>query len=349
MFFTQCLSCNDSCWLPIDVQKQCHISFKSSWSLKRSGKRRSRTGRDGLASCASDELTTGLVGSLGWVVSVVQSASCTTPGTKISGFDLVGSQLWLFCVWSWCRRTTRPSGNSTRAETGPVVWTRVPYCQDLGELKSFMNTGSLASKSLCLAWWLWVCCWCSCFLLLGTVRSSLVLSFLFIGSSAGVTPVVVCDVVLYLSRKKCDNLSCMVPSSIFSIPSFKALTAHSTCPFKAGWYGNTLVCLTPFFERKFSNSALVKLGPLSLTMVLGDHGLRRFLSTSLWWQLMLYFALCGHPSTWNVHQWPLNTCDLYKALHNQCAPLPRVDQATPMGEVVFLLDLSGVVGIADNF
>ena len=134
------------------------------------------------------------------------------------------------------------------------------------------------------------------------MRSSLVLSFLFISSSAGVTPVVVCDVVLYLSRKKCDNLSCMVPSSIFSIPSFKALTAHSACPFKAGWYGNTLVCLTPFFERKFSNSALVKLGPLSLTMISGDHGLRRFLSTSLWWQLMLYFALCGHPSTWNVHQ-----------------------------------------------
>ena len=79
---------------------------------------------------------------------------------------------------------------------------------------------------------------------------------------------VVCGVVLYLSSKR-DNLSCMVPSSIFSTPSLKALTARSAWPFEAGWYGETLVCLTPFFERKFSNSALVKLGPLSLTMVSG--------------------------------------------------------------------------------
>ena len=90
------------------------------------------------------------------------------------------------------------------------------------------------------------------------MRSSLVLSFLFISSSTGVTLVVVCSVVLYLS-KKCDNLSCMVPFSIFSIPSLKALTACPACPFEAGWYGDTLVC--------FSNSALVKLGQLSLTMV----------------------------------------------------------------------------------
>lgn len=82
-------------------------------------------------------------------------------------------------------------------------------------------------------------------------------SFLFISSSAGGTPVVMCGVVLYLSRKR-DNLSCMVPSSIFSTPSLKALTARSAWPFEAGWYGETLVCLTPFFERKFSNSALVK-------------------------------------------------------------------------------------------
>ena len=106
-----------------------------------------------------------------------------------------------------------------------------------------MNIGSLVSKSLCLAWWSWVCFWCSCFCLirlavLGTMRSSLVLSFLFISSSAGVTPVVVWGVVLYLSRKR-DNLSCMVPSSIFSIPSLKALTTCSACPFEASWYGNS--------------------------------------------------------------------------------------------------------------
>ena len=67
---------------------------------------------------------------------------------------------------------------------------------------------------------------------------------------------------------------------------------------------------------------------------------------------MFYFALCGHPSTWNVHQSPLNTLNTrepYVALQNQCAPLPSVDQATLMGEVVLLLDLSGVFGIADNF
>ena len=101
-----------------------------------------------------------------------------------------------------------------------------------------------------------------------TMRSSLVLSFLFISSSACVTPVVVSGVVLYLSRKH-DNLSRKVPSSIFSIPSLKAVTARSACPFKAGWNGDTLVRLTPFLERKFSDSALVKLGPLALTMVSG--------------------------------------------------------------------------------
>ena len=37
------------------------------------------------------------------------------------------------------------------------------------------------------------------------------------------------------------------------------------------------------------------------------------------------------------------------ALHNQSAPLPRVNWATPMGEVVLLLGPSGVVGIADTF
>ena len=61
----------------------------------------------------------------------------------------------------------------------------------------------------------------------------------------------------------------MNPSSIFSIPSLKALTACSACPFEAGCYGDTLVYLMPFFERKFSNSTLVKLGPLLLTMVSG--------------------------------------------------------------------------------
>jgi len=44
---------------------------------------------------------------------------------------------------------------------------------------------------------------------------------------------------------------------------------------------------------------------------LGDHGSRRFLSTSLWWRLMLYFTLCRHPSTWNVHRSPLTTSDPY--------------------------------------
>ena len=36
MFVTQCLSCNDSCWLPINVQKQCHISFKvhNPWNVQ---------------------------------------------------------------------------------------------------------------------------------------------------------------------------------------------------------------------------------------------------------------------------------------------------------------------------
>ena len=46
-------------------------------------------------------------------------------------------------------------------------------------------------------------------------------------------------------------------------------TIRSAAPLLAGWYGATLMCLTPFFLRKTSNSSLLNCGPLSLTICTG--------------------------------------------------------------------------------
>lgn len=49
----------------------------------------------------------------------------------------------------------------------------------------------------------------------------------------------------------------------------KLLTAFSTALFLAGWYGADVICLIPFFVKKFLNSDDTSCGPLSDTFASG--------------------------------------------------------------------------------
>ena len=55
----------------------------------------------------------------------------------------------------------------------------------------------------------------------------------------------------------------------FFIPDLNVCTARSARPFEAGWYGAVQVWRIPFDFKNSSNSALVKLVPLSVTSVSG--------------------------------------------------------------------------------
>ena len=145
--------------------------------------------------------------------------------------------------------------------------------------------------------------------------------------------------VIYIIKAKRIKTSC-----------FNALFALRLCPFITLFFQpnvKSYLCKSPSTFHESSHAARV-CSKANNCQSLEGHGSRRFPLTSLLWQLMLYFALCGPPSIWNEHQSPLNTCDLCKALHNQYALLTKVDQATPMGGEVLLLGPSGVVGTADT-
>ena len=55
----------------------------------------------------------------------------------------------------------------------------------------------------------------------------------------------------------------------FLHPSFESLYCSSTNPLVAGWYGTDITCSTPFWRKKFLNSQLIKVGPLSDTTLSG--------------------------------------------------------------------------------
>ena len=108
--------------------------------------------------------------------------------------------------------------------------------------------------------------------------------------------------------------------------------------FDSGWYGNTAVCLILFLVRKSSNSALVNLGPLLLTMLSGRPCVTKIsisllLDCIMWTSIHLKYASIS----------PRSTCDLCWVLHHCCVLWIKVYWATPTDGEVLLQELSGIL------
>ena len=130
----------------------------------------------------------------------------------------------------------------------------------------------------------WSYCFSSTrFRMLGFSMSSFVLRFRPMRSTAGASPVSVCSVVLYASKK----FASFQERVFFSVSAVQraclnVCTKRSALPFVAGWYGADHMCLMPLFLRNVLNSSDVNWEPLSLTSCSGNLCVANsFLSSSI--------------------------------------------------------------------
>ena len=155
-----------------------------------------------------------------------------------------------------------------------VVCTTVPFCQDLGELKSFMNTGSLVSKSLCLAWWSLVC-----FDVLASVSPDFQCLYYEVRLSSQLS--------LYQQLYRCNSCWRVWCCSVFEQKTW-LLVLHISF----------FQLLYPFFEGSncsLRREEILKFRTSEIGTIVADDGYwetmgREDSSTSLRWRPMLYFA-----------------------------------------------------------
>ena len=127
-------------------------------------------------------------------------------------------------------------------------------------LKVHTKTRSPSTNSLCFACWSCLSLAATCLSYMCCCRSgwtllSLVVNFLFMSSSAGNIPVVVCGVVQY-----CRQIwhMCFSPACVFFKDSLTDCTALSVWPFIAGWFVDKVICFIPLLVMNSSKSTLVK-------------------------------------------------------------------------------------------